>query len=152
MENMKKTSQIMQKKDAKKVWQYIRSKLKTNNPIPDLKTGTNEKTNSDEEKAEVLLKFFSSVFTIKEDGEIPKPTHIDVEKMANIEIGIEEVKKRLKDLNENKSPGPDGIHPKIYKELNNTLAHPLHILFNETLRAGKIPDQWRTAFITAIHK
>ena len=105
----------MQKKDAKKVWQYIRSKLKTNNPIPDLKTGTNEKTNSDEEKAEVLLKFFSSVFTIEEDGEIPKPTHIDVEKMANIEIGIEEVKKRLKDLNENKSPGPDGIHPKIYK-------------------------------------
>ena len=52
----------------------------------------------------------------------------------------------------NKSAGPDGIHPRILKELCEELSQPLAILFNKTLTEGKIPEDWKTANITAIHK
>ena len=35
----------------------------------------------------------------------------------------------LKSLNINKSPGPDGIHPRIFKELAYELSEPLSFLF-----------------------
>ena len=37
----------------------------------------------------------------------------------------EHVKQKLKDLNPLKSPGAGNIHPKVLKELSNSLAKPL---------------------------
>ena len=40
----------------------------------------------------------------------------------------------------------------MLKELSEELSEPLAILFNTTLAEGKIPEDWKTANITAIHK
>ena len=74
------------------------------------------------------------------------------EKVKDIEITTEDVAKKLRNTKIDKSAGPDGIHPRILKELCEELSQPLAILFNKTLTEGKIPDDWKTANITAIHK
>ena len=59
--------------------------------------------------------------------------------------------KKFQKLKIGKSPGPDGIHPRVLKELTAVISLPLTILFNASLDLGKLPDKWRTANITAIY-
>jgi hypothetical protein len=68
------------KANPKKFWKYARSKTKTKSNIPDLFKDDNktEFTNSDKEKATVLVDFFTSVFIIEGDGKMPDIEKIDV--------------------------------------------------------------------------
>jgi hypothetical protein len=49
----------------------------------------------------------------------------------------------LLDINPNKSPGPDGIHPKALKETAAILAKPLTKIYNASLQSGIVPDLWK---------
>ena len=64
----------------------------------------------------------------------------------------EDVQKKFKNLNPNKSPGPDKLHSRILNELYSVLDKPLAILFQKTLKKGKLPDEWKHAIVTAISK
>nr|VZI12352.1 unnamed protein product [Spirometra erinaceieuropaei] len=55
-------------------------------------------------------------------------------------------------LNESKSPGPDDIPPKLLKEFAAELAKPLSMLFQASFEAGGLPDDWKSARITPLHK
>lgn len=48
--------------------------------------------------------------------------------------------------------GPDVIHPRILKELAETLATPLYIMFTKSLEEGKLPSDWKVGHITPIFK
>ena len=64
----------------------------------------------------------------------------------------EMVRTKILSLNENKSPGPDNIHPFFLKRLARVLCLPISMLFNLSLRSGTNAEQWREAILTAIHK
>ena len=144
------------KRNPKKFWNYVKSKLKTKPGISELLINESDAqqgtTKADEEKAEVLSKFFTSVFTEEPDGELPSMNKRTEEKLADFLITAEEVAKRLRNTRIDKSAGPDGIHPRILNELSEELSMPLAILFNRTLDEGKLPEDWKIANITAIHK
>ena len=55
-------------------------------------------------------------------------------------------------LNRFKFPGPDDIHPAIFKELAVILAEPLSNLFTLSLRQGRLPNDWKQAVVTPMHK
>ena len=79
----------------------------------------------DKDKAEVLAEFFSSVFTIEPKEGILILNHKNITfKCEDIKIKEKEVLDLLINVNPNKSPGPDGIHPKALKELAEMLATP----------------------------
>lgn len=61
------------------------------------------------------------------------------------------VDKLLKQLDPNKSPRPDAVHPAVLKELADTLAEPLRVIFETSLRTGWLPKIWKTAHVTAIY-
>jgi len=67
-------------------------------------------------------------------------------------IAATEVKKLLKELKQDKSPGPDNIHPAMLKNLAEVLAEPMARLFNLTFQKAKIPTEWKIARVCAIHK
>ena len=124
--------------------------------VPDLfideKSDKKTKTNSD--KAEVLGKFFSSVFVKEPDwnwilGESERPK---IKHRLEINISQEDLQKRLQNLNSNKSPGPDEIHPRTLKETAADISKPLFIIFSESLKQGKLPTAWKEASITPIYK
>jgi len=107
-------------------------------------------TNGPKERAEALADYFCSVFTKEE-----KPSMQPSNTLTNIDEVIttpEEVLQVLSKLNISKSPGPDGIHPRMLKELACELCEPLAIIFNTSMRQGKIPDDWKLADVTAVYK
>ena len=69
-------------------------------------------------------------------------------------ITVEEdgVFKLLKDIDPNKSTGPDGIPPFILKELASEIAPILTLLFQASLSQGVIPQDWKLAHVTPIFK
>ena len=44
------------------------------------------------------------------------------------------------------------MHPRILKELAHKIAYPLAIIFRQSLNLGVLPDDWRRANITPVHK
>src|SRR6056300_297647 len=62
------------------------------------------------------------------------------------------VSKLLKGLNPSKSPGPDKLHPRILKELAETLTKPVTMLFNRSLQSGNLPELWKRANVSPIFK
>ena len=72
--------------------------------------------------------------------------------LNNIDITEETVLKALKNLSPNKSPGIDGIHPRILKEMADELAYPITEIFRKSIESGKLPQHWLDAVITPIFK
>ena len=60
--------------------------------------------------------------------------------------------KLLTSLKISKSPGPDGINPKILKESARELAYPFKLLFDVSMKSGKIPSKWKIAEVRPIFK
>src|SRR6218665_2586846 len=67
--------QLNVKEDSKSFYNYVRSKQKRKERVGPLKRddGSEEVIVDDEEAAEVLNKYFSSVFTLEDLGNIPEP-------------------------------------------------------------------------------
>ncbi len=145
------------KETPKRFWQYANSKRKTRSGISELRykneDGVDDITKGDREKAEVLAEFFTSVFTNEPDGELPHIEGIHVEiPFADKNINEDAILKLLKELNQNKSAGPDELHPKSLLELRLSLAKPLAIIYNTSLMTGQVPDLWKLGNIVAIFK
>ena len=141
------------KQNPKAFWNFVNKNLKSKGKIPELIKEDGSKTNGDKEKAEALLHFFTSVFTKEDqDEDIPEFQNRTEHTMEEINFDREDIKKRLKNLNGSKSPGPDEIHPRVLKELAEEVTEPLYILFKQSREECKIPQDWKIAKITAIHK
>ncbi len=72
--------------------------------------------------------------------------------ISTLEFSIEEVLSALQSLNPSKTPGTDRLHPRIHKECANKLANSLCLMFNKSLRLGKLPNDWKQANITPVFK
>ena len=105
-------------------------------------------TNGNKEKVAALNRYFSTVFTVGDmlyDKSIPNKTD---NKLLEIHISVDKIMKKLQKLKTGKSPGPNGIHPRVLKELIEVISLHLAILVNASLELGTLPDEWRTANIT----
>jgi len=48
--------------------------------------------------------------------------------------------------------GPNGMHPRVLRELANVIAEPLSIIFERSWRTGEVPEDWRKANVTPVFK
>ncbi|KAH9592422.1 hypothetical protein MS3_00004352 [Schistosoma haematobium] len=51
-----------------------------------------------------------------------------------------------------KSTGPDKWHPRLLKELCNSVANPLSICFNLSIMQDRLPKDWRNAIVSPVFK
>ena len=51
--------------------------------------------------------------------------------------------KKIKKMRDNKSPGVDGIPPKLLKEIDEQISTLLAKLFNLSLEEGIAPSEWK---------
>ena len=144
------------KTQPKKFWKYVSSKTKAINKIPDLymddNCDPNNMAKTDEEKAESLATFFSSVFTKELDGMWELSNKPEIKTELNLDISKDAILKKLNKIKISKSPGPDSIHPRVLRELSQELVTPLSLIFETSVRTGTLPNAWKQANITALHK
>ena len=141
------------KKNLKPFHRYMRLKQSTKSTVRHLQKADGDMTTDDIEMSNLLLEFFSSVFT-KEDVSttLDLPEREIAHSMADVVITVQEVKEALSKLKENKAPGVDGIHPKILNRCSSTVCLPLQKIFQMTLVDGSLPRDWKDANVTALHK
>ncbi len=94
-----------------------------------------------------------SVFTHEDISQVPAPDQVFTgAKLTDIEITEDKVRKLLKKLNQNKSPGADRHHPRVLKELLEPLLKPLTMLFQKSVHESYLPMSWKDANVTPIYK
>ena len=141
------------KSNPKAFYNYVNSKLKTRPSVSNLTRNDGTNMNNDQEKASELNEFFSSIFTDEDIVDLPtfQDRHNNV-LLENVEIKEEDVYEYLKALNASKSPGPDGLHPRVLKEGSKELTIPFTILYRKSLSDGVVPKEWKDAHLTPIFK
>lgn len=72
--------------------------------------------------------------------------------MEDITITEPGVLKLLQTLKIHKAPGPDGISPRVLKELAPSIAPMLTMIFKKSYETAEVPSDWREAFVTPIYK
>ena len=106
--------------------------------------------------ADVLNEYFSSVFTTEDISSLPVQfTKFDgniSEHLGQLFVTPEIIAKKIKKMKDNKSPGVDGIPPKLLKEIVEQMSTPLANVFNLSLEEGIVPSEWREANNTPLFK
>ncbi len=73
-------------------------------------------------------------------------------KMQPVRITQQQIHNKIKKLRRNAAPGPDGIKPALLQDLGESILAPLEIIFNKAMETGQSPEDWKTAYVTPIHK
>ncbi|MDD9361342.1 MAG: reverse transcriptase family protein, partial [Anaplasma sp.] len=105
--------------------------------------------------AELFSDHFSSAWTTSSN---PPPELLNMSlttrnvPITSLEICEEDVTEALQRINPSQQAGPDGVHPAFLRLCSHRVSPILAQLFTNSLRAGFVPRQWKTARITPIHK
>ena len=90
---------------------------------------------------------FSSVFTRENASSLPVPETqfkgSEGERLGQLVVNPEVAASKIINMKENKSPGIEGISPKILKETVEQISTPLAHVFNMSLQEGIVPPEWR---------
>ena len=74
------------------------------------------------------------------------------EQLGQLFVTPEMIAKKIKKMKDNKSPGVDGIPPKLLKEIVEQISTPLAKVLNLSLEEGIVPSKWKEANITPLFK
>ena len=80
---------------------------------------------------------------IQPPDSISAPSQTFVKMLSEIELSEEEVAVVLRNLDQTKAGGPDGIPGRLLKELANEIAPSLCKLFNQSFSLGVVPAEWK---------
>ena len=108
------------KSDSKSFYAYVRSKQNVRDKVGPLEDNAGDIITEVILMAEELNMHFSSVFTREDTSSLPVPetkfNGSEGERLGQLVVTPEVVASKINNMKENKSPGIDGISPKILKE------------------------------------
>ena len=143
------------KQDSKSFFAYIRSKQRVKDSIGPLKGNNGAVISNNKEMAESLNEYFSTVFTLEDINALPATEQLLEEGKTCLEqlvVTPGMIEAKIKGLKDNKSPGADGISPRLLKEIVDDISVPLAIAFNLSIQDGIVPREWKNANIIPIFK
>ena len=121
--------------------------------IDDLQDEDGTMKSEEQEKADILNRFFSNVFTTENMLLIPEPTwQFEGAKLDDIAISTECVPQKLRQLKVTSSPGPDGVPSRVLSETADAICVPLTTLFRQSLSSGHLHEEWRLGTVFPIYK
>ena len=137
--------------NPKALYRYARSKMKTRVRISNLTDEAGNLVTSDKDKLNFLNNLFSSVFTNEDLTNMPNfNKRVYLHHLSELDITPKMVKKKLEKLNMPKSPGSDGMHPRVISELRENIAEPLCQIYKKSLQNGQLPKEWKTGWLSPI--
>ena len=69
-----------------------------------------------------------------------------------VDFSRDKVLKAIRSLKPTKAPGPDSVYPRFLIEGAIELAEVLSSIFNQSMRTGIVPHDWRSANVVPIFK
>ena len=139
------------KHDSKSFYAYVRSKQKVQDKVGPLEGSDGNIVTEAFLMAENLNEYFSSVFTREDISALQVPEtkfegrHLGY--IGQLIVTSNMVAKKIRDMKDNKSPGVDGIPPKLLLEIVEQISIPLATVFNLSLEEGIVPLEWKEANI-----
>ena len=141
------------KSDSKSFYAYVRRKQKVRDKVGPLENNSGNIISDGFQMAEVLNEYINSVFTTEDISLLPVPFEGNKsEHLGQLFITPEMLAKKIKKMKDNKSPGVDGILPKLLKEIVEQISTPLAKVFNLSIEEGIVPSEWKEANITPLFK
>ena len=144
------------KNDSKSFYAYVRSKQNVQDKVGPLEDSAGNIISQGFLMAEDLNGYFSSVFTKENISSLPvadaKFQGAKSDYLGPLVVTPELVAKKIKATKDNKSPGVDGIPPKLLMETVEQISIPLAIVFNLSLKEGVVPFEWKEANIIPLFK
>ena len=144
------------KNDSKSFYAYVRSKQNVQDKVGPLEDSAGNIISQGFLMAEDLNGYFSSVFTKEDISSLPvadaKFQGAKSEYLGPLVVTPELVAKKIKAVKDNKSPGVDGIPPKLLMETVDQISIPLARVFNLSLKEGVVPFEWKEANIIPLFK
>ena len=144
------------KSDSKSFYAYVRSKQNVRDKVGPLEDNAGNIITQGCLMAEELNVHFSSVFTREDTSSLPVPetkfNGSDEKKLGQLIVTPEVVARKINNMKANKSPGVDGLSPKILKETVEQISKPLAHVFNMSLQEGIVPLEWKEANIIPLFK
>ena len=103
------------------------------------------------EQVDIMIEFFHSVFSPKQPFsnsyiETKNPT------LKNFNISVETIHSFVSKLEITKPRGPNGLPPAFFKKKSRQISVVPNKLLKVMEKQRRIPDSWKTAAVTPIHK
>lgn len=142
------------KEDPKAFYHYAKQKLKYKDEIPALADSTGKETKNDNEAANLLNQYFSSVFTREKNISfsvsakvVPKESESGLPKITR-----DMIEQQISGLKDTKSAGVDNLPPIVLRKTAKAISYPLKLIYSSSLESGVVPSDWKYANVTPIHK
>ncbi|KAJ7408906.1 rna-directed dna polymerase from mobile element jockey-like [Willisornis vidua] len=138
--------------NKKSFFKYINGNRQYRNIIGPLQDETGHLTSGDRIKAEVFSALFASVFNMDEGPRGSQCRELEDHVCKNDQVPVEPeiVGDLLLQLDPHKSMGPDQIHPRILKELSDTITKLLLMFFEQSWECREVLGEWKLANVVLI--
>jgi len=150
--NRRKTHWLEFLAEAENIWtvaKYMNANQSSNfAKIPTIKVGDTLHSSEEDIAHELLREFFPMppqvIGTFSEGAER--------EEFPMEPITEDEIKKAVFSSSPHKAPGPDGLPAIVWQQLWPVLKQKITNLFQRSINAGKLPQQWKAANIVPLRK
>lgn len=149
--NYVSTAESKVKKDSKSFWNFINTK-RNSSGLPNCMEFSGSISSDLQTICNLFADYFESVYAVTSPSELPEFTPSNVVDIGIIQLEISDVLEALNRIDDNKGLGPDSISPKIIKKCATSLALPLWLIFNKSLKTGEFLNEWKTSYISPIFK
>ena len=144
------------KSDSKSFYAYVRCKQNVRDKVGPLEDNAGNIITQGFLMAEELNMHFSLVFTREDTCSLPVPetklNESEGERLGQLVVTPEVVASNINNMKENKSPGVNGISPKILKESVEQISTPLAHVFIMSLQEGIVPLEWKESNVIPLFK
>ena len=138
------------------LFNYIRGKEQVRTSVGPLRNSTGRVVCDESEMAGLLNRYFPSMFTQEQSGELPKAKSIylggEEGLLQKIQVGVKAVKEQLGNIRGDQALGPDNMHPRVLRDVAEQVSELLTEIFNPSLESGQVPENWRVANVTPLFK
>ena len=138
--------------NTRKFWSIVRSIQPQNTTFSSSLSNGITSADTDEDKANLLNKYFSSCFNVANDPPIYADLTPPPESMDHFDCTPKEVVLYLSQLKIDSAPGPDGITAWMLTNFADDIAPSIASIFNLSIASGCLPADWKLSNIIPIPK
>lgn len=130
----------------KMFWSFTKGRRHTNS-YPNQVTFNNQVSSSSEEIYKIFSEYFRTAYSNNETASavVEMISDFPPEELNLLVVEPEEISVVIAKLDVNTHCGPDGIPNVLTKHASSSLTTPLSILFNKSLRAGVVPEAFKSS-------